>query len=65
VANWEGLALCEDYKTKGYGTKGKTYYGFFKKSFHCCDIPTFSKKMPFLVIFNYVNYLKTCIWESA
>jgi len=31
VANWEGLALCEDYQTKGHGTKGKTNNGFFIK----------------------------------
>jgi len=31
MANWVGLALCEDYQTKGHGTKGRTYYGFLKK----------------------------------
>jgi len=31
--NWEVLALCEDYKTKGFDTKGKMYYGFFKNFF--------------------------------
>jgi len=46
--------------TKGHGTKGKTYYGFFKRLFDYWDIPTSSKKMPFLVIFNYVNNSKTC-----
>jgi len=35
MANWEGLALCEDYQTKGHGTKGKMYYGFLKRCFHC------------------------------
>jgi len=33
MANWEGLALCEGYKTKGHGTKDKTYYGFLKDLF--------------------------------
>jgi len=33
VANWEGLALCEDYQTKDHVTKGKTYYGFLKDLF--------------------------------
>jgi len=31
MASWERLALCEDYQTNGYGTKGKTYYGFLKR----------------------------------
>jgi len=33
VANWEMLALCEDYQTKGFDTKGKTYYRFLKDFF--------------------------------
>jgi len=28
MANWEELALCEDYQTKDHGTKRKMYYGF-------------------------------------
>jgi len=36
MANWEGLALCEDYQTKGYGwyirTKGKRITDFKKLS---------------------------------
>jgi len=56
VANWEVLALCEDYQTKGFDTKGKTYYGFFKRLLYYWDIITSSKKMPFLVILNNVNY---------
>jgi len=65
VANWEGLAFCEDYQTKGHGTKGKTNNEFLKRPFHCWDIPTSSKKMAFLVTLNYVNYSKTCIWQSV
>jgi len=33
VTNWEGLALCEDYQTKGHGTKGKAINGFLKRLF--------------------------------
>jgi len=35
MASWEGLALYEDYQTNGHGTKGKTYYRFLKRWFHC------------------------------
>jgi len=48
VANWEVLALCEDYQTKGFDTKGKTFYEFFKRLLYYWDIqediPTSSKK---------------------
>jgi len=47
VANWERLALCEDYQTKGHDTKGKINNEFVKRPFHCLDIPTSSKRMPF------------------
>jgi len=33
VENWERLALCEDYQTKGHGTKGKTNSGFLTRPF--------------------------------
>jgi len=33
VANWEGLACCEDYQTKGHGTKGKHIMDFKKDVF--------------------------------
>jgi len=33
VANWEGLALCEDYQTKGHGTKVKSIMDFLKDLF--------------------------------
>jgi len=33
VENWEGLALCKDYQTKGHGTKGKTNNGFLNDLF--------------------------------
>jgi len=33
VANWEGLALCEDYQTKGHGTREKQTNGFLKDLF--------------------------------
>jgi len=33
VENWEGLALCEDYQTKGHGTKEKINNGFLKGLF--------------------------------
>jgi len=42
VANWEGLALCEDYQTKGHGTKGKQTMDF-KKSFSLLSYPNFKK----------------------
>jgi len=64
VANWKGLALCEDYQTKGHGTKGKTNNGFLKDLF-VIEISQLLQKMPFLVTFNYINYSKTCIWQSA
>jgi len=32
VSNWEGLALCEDYPTKGHGTKEEKN-GFLKDLF--------------------------------
>jgi len=35
MANWEGLALYENYQTKSHGTKGKTNNGFLKRPFHC------------------------------
>jgi len=63
VANWEGLALCEDYQTKGHGTKGKIH-GFLKDLF-ITEISNFFKKTPFLVILNYVNNSKTCTWQSV
>jgi len=59
------LAICEDYQTKGFGTKGKTYYGFFKGLLYYWDIPTSSKITPFLAFLNDVNYYKTCIWQSV
>jgi len=58
------LALCEDYQTKGFDTKEKTY-GFFKRLLYYWDIPTSSKIMPFLVILNNVNYYKTFTWQSV
>jgi len=33
VANWEGLALCEDHQTKGHGTKGIRIMDFLKDVF--------------------------------
>jgi len=47
VAKWEGLALCEDYQTKGHSTKEKTHYEFLKRCSHCWDIPTSSKRHHF------------------
>jgi len=44
VANWEVITLCEDYQTKGHGTKGKTYYGVLKKTFSLLRYPNFFKK---------------------
>jgi len=35
MENCGQLPLCEGYQTKGHGTKGKTYYGFLKRCFHC------------------------------
>jgi len=58
--NWEQLSLCEDYQTKGHGTKGKTYYGFLKDLF-IAEIFQLLQKTPFLVIFNDINYSKACI----
>jgi len=43
MANWERLALCEDYQTKGNGTKGKTLW-IFKKMFSLLRYPNFFKK---------------------
>ena len=58
MANWEGLALCEDYQTKGHGTKGKTYYGFLE-DFSLLRYPNFFKKD---AIFGH---FQTCIWQSV
>jgi len=44
VANWEELALCEDYQTKGHGTKGKSNNGFLKRPFSLLRYPNLFKK---------------------
>jgi len=43
VPNWKGLALCEDYQTKGHDTKEKILW-IFKKMFSLLRYPNFFKK---------------------
>jgi len=45
----EGLALCEDYQTKGHGTKGKYIMDFLKDLF-IAEISQLLQKMPFWLL---------------
>jgi len=68
VANWERLALCEDFQTKGHDTKGKTYYGFLKDLF-IAEISQLLQKDAIFGHFQlrklFKDYSKTCIWQCA
>jgi len=54
VANWEELALCEDYQIKGHSTKGKKYYRYLKNIF-ITEISQLQKDA-ILVILSNINY---------
>jgi len=62
VANWEGLALCEDYQTKGHGTKGKKTMGFLKDLFIAEISQLLQKRRRFWSL--SITYLVKCVTYS-